>query len=750
MPARPASDYKSARMNDDTPTERIDPDDAPTSRALAVGQRVLGRYTLEAVAGRGGMGVVWRARDEELGETLALKFLPEVVARDPVAVDELKEETRRARRLRHPNIVQVYDFVRDDAMAAVSMEFVDGTTMAHRRLEQPGKVFTVEKLAPFVPQLCAALDYAHLAAKIVHRDLKPANLLVTRDGQLKVTDFGIARSLTETHTRITGSKTGTSGTLPYMSPQQLAGDKPSSADDIYALGATLYELLAGKPPFHRGDAYSLMKQISERAPLSLAAQRTELELSGEPIPPVWEETILACLAKDPGQRPATAGAVAARLGLSMPGLAAAVGPVTESSGHRVEIAPDVATAKSKTPLFAGVAAAALLLAGAGFYFFVYRPAQERIAAARAQQAEVAQAEEQKKRADEAAERQRQAAEAVRLRTEKEVADALAKTKADREERAYAVITARIDATPDNAPRAQVDATALAVQSYLVIAPERYRGEVAAAWAKRQAALAVSRVSTARGSLIVRTTPDGAEVRVGALALDKSPLTLKGQMPGQYPVRVRLAGYEEWNGEIDVKENEFAELNVPLVRSRGRLVLETEPAGLPYRLQGTDGNFNGVADGRPRELPAGRYLLTVLRQGYPEFAKNIEVRRDAPTTETVAVGPTVAGLWKFSPPGRAAAAPAIEVTLKLERRDGRLTGSLTVPGRAGNPATESQLSNVTFRGDQLAFSLVRAVNGRRFETKYAGRIQGDTITGSIETEMPNGQTRTLEWTARRAR
>ena len=205
-------------MNGDTPTRRADADDYLTRKGLATGQKVFGRYVLETELGAGGMGVVWRARDEELSDLMALKFLPEVVARDAAAVDELREETRHALRLTHPNIVRIRNFEREGNVAAVSMEFIDGTTFSHLRLQQPGKVFSVEKLAPLVAQLCAALDYAHRQAKVVHRDLKPANILVTKDSVVKITDFSIARSLSETSTRLTGRAGGTSGTLLYMSP----------------------------------------------------------------------------------------------------------------------------------------------------------------------------------------------------------------------------------------------------------------------------------------------------------------------------------------------------------------------------------------------------------------------------------------------------------------------------------------------------------------------------------------------------
>jgi formylglycine-generating enzyme required for sulfatase activity len=328
---------------------------------------VFGRYVLEAVAGRGGMGVVWKARDERLEREVALKFLPEVVAGDPEAVRDLLRETKRCLELTHPNIVRVHDLVQDGLLAAISMEYVAGESLAKRKAEAPGGCLTVEELAPLVAQLCAALDYAHGEAKVVHRDLKPANLLVTRDGRLKVTDFGIARSLSDTHTRLTGQVGNISGTLAYMSPQQVMGKKATPADDIYALGATLYELLTGKPPFYTGD---ITHQILQQAPASLAAQRAELEVKGGPVPAAWEETILACLAKEPQDRPQSANEVTARLGLARGAAKGAkakgekrVGRVDERGRERVE------RPASRMRWFALVAAAAIVLGVAGYLFW---------------------------------------------------------------------------------------------------------------------------------------------------------------------------------------------------------------------------------------------------------------------------------------------------------------------------------------------------------------------------------------------
>ncbi|MGA2445245.1 MAG: SUMF1/EgtB/PvdO family nonheme iron enzyme [Opitutaceae bacterium] len=354
-------------MADDDSMRRADADDYVTRAGLVAGGKVFGRYVLEAVAGRGGMGVVWKARDERLERLVALKFLPEVVAGDPEAVRDLLRETKRCLELTHPNVVRVHDLVQDGLLAAISMEYVAGESLAKRKAEAPGGCLTVEELAPLVAQLCAALDYAHGEAKVVHRDLKPANLLVTGDGKVKVTDFGIARSLTDTHTRLTGRVGATSGTLAYMSPQQVMGKKATLADDIYALGATLYELLTGKPPFYTGD---ITHQILQQAPASLAARRAELEVKGGPVPSVWEETILACLAKEPQDRPQSAGEVAARLGLARGEVEGAkakgenqVGRVDERGRERVE------TPASRMRWFVLVAAAAIVLGVAGYLFW---------------------------------------------------------------------------------------------------------------------------------------------------------------------------------------------------------------------------------------------------------------------------------------------------------------------------------------------------------------------------------------------
>lgn len=329
------------------------------------GMTVFNRYKLERILGRGGMGVVWLADDLKLERPVALKFLPSLIGLDPAAVKELKTETRRGLELSHPHIVRIYDFVDDEDAAAISMEFVDGKTLSELRMATDHGVFSVAQVSRWLPGICDALDYAHFQRKVVHRDLKPANImLTTKEEVAKVADFGIARSLSDTMSRLSAAHIGTSGTLPYMSPQQAMGDRPLPTDDVYSLGATIYELLSGKPPFYRGD---LPTQINSKIAPLIIERRQELEIkAADAIPKEWEDAISACLNKDPNLRPSCAGMLAEMLGLKpSSGTARTVSfPKTSSAGKPSGSVP----AKSKTPILAAAAVVAVVAGGAIWHF----------------------------------------------------------------------------------------------------------------------------------------------------------------------------------------------------------------------------------------------------------------------------------------------------------------------------------------------------------------------------------------------
>jgi|GEM_PF-2886066 len=280
-------------------------------RGAANEQKLFGRYTLKRVLGRGGMGIVWLAHDDELNRYVAMKFLPDMIVRDREAVEDLKRETRRSLDLTHHHIVRIYDFTQDDMVAAIIMEYVDGETLSAMKTQQEGGCFSVNVVAPWIAHFASALDYAHRQARVIHRDLKPANLMVNSRGDLKITDFGISRSMSDSMTRV--SVSNTAGTLAYMSPEQALGAPPMPGDDIYAFGATVYDLMTGRPPFFRGN---LQVQLETVIPPRMGDRREELGNSGETIPDLWEEVIALCLAKRPQDRPESIAAVAHMLGLS--------------------------------------------------------------------------------------------------------------------------------------------------------------------------------------------------------------------------------------------------------------------------------------------------------------------------------------------------------------------------------------------------------------------------------------------------
>jgi serine/threonine protein kinase len=293
-------------MNSSSPDEL---DLGLTVRGFRSGQKVFRRYSLVRILGRGGMGVVWLAQDDELEREVALKFLPELVLHDRGLLDSLKAETRRSLELTHRHIVRIYDFVQDQDAACISMEYIDGETLAHLRARKPNLVFDAASLQRYAAELCEALDYAHTRAKIVHRDIKPSNLMVNSRDETKVADFGIARSLTDSVSMLTKTR-HTSGTLLYMSPQQLDGEPTSPLDDVYSVGAVLYELLTSKPPFYRGQ---IDHQIRTKPVVPITERRSELGIEAPPVPPAWERTVAACLAKNPADRPQSAGEIARAL-----------------------------------------------------------------------------------------------------------------------------------------------------------------------------------------------------------------------------------------------------------------------------------------------------------------------------------------------------------------------------------------------------------------------------------------------------
>ena len=262
------------------------------------GSIVADRYRILGLLGKGGMGEVYRASDQRLGQTVALKFLPESFVRDPAMLARFYNEVRIARQVTHPNVCRVFDIGEVDGQPFLSMQFIDGENLASLLL-RIGRL-PADKAVEIARKLCAGLAAAH-AQNVLHRDLKPANIMLDGRGQVVITDFGLA-GLTED---IRGAEIK-SGTPAYMSPEQLAGTEVTFKSDIYALGLVLYEVFTGRRAFEADTLAELIRVRGESRPADISSVVREVD-------PSVEKVILRCLDPEPANRPASALAVSAAL-----------------------------------------------------------------------------------------------------------------------------------------------------------------------------------------------------------------------------------------------------------------------------------------------------------------------------------------------------------------------------------------------------------------------------------------------------
>jgi serine/threonine-protein kinase len=351
-----------------------------------VGHTFGGRYEIEEWLAQGGMSTVYKATDPNLRRTVAIKLIHPHLSGSAEFVQRFEQEAAAVAQLRHPNIIQVHDFNHEGDTYYMVLEYVDGQTLQHllKALNSAGQRLSLTQVIEIMTTICEAVAYAHQRG-MIHRDLKPANVMLNRQGQPILMDFGVAKMLGETHFTATGAIIGTAR---YMSPEQGTGESVDIRTDIYSLGVMLYEMLGGQPPFEADSAVAvLMKHINEPVP--------NIRQLNADLPDELVVVVEKALAKEPDDRYQTAAQMAAALRAvdvhrrAIAPVSSTEVPESEPGDHDLTLvapgaspAPQVAEKRNRRPWIVAATLGAIFVValGIGLIFAAWQMAGQNISA----------------------------------------------------------------------------------------------------------------------------------------------------------------------------------------------------------------------------------------------------------------------------------------------------------------------------------------------------------------------------------
>jgi hypothetical protein len=519
-----------------------------SSSGFVTGQDLHDHLELRELLGHVGYCEVWHAHDQKGRRDVILKVLPSALTAEVAMDAKAQAEIRHAQALDHPHILKCYQVLHDNTWTAVEMEDLMANPLSALLDKESVGHFEVAKIRVWTGQLLEAFIHAHEEVGVVHGDLKLSNLAVTEDGGLKISDFILDHILSQWADK-RGYMPEPPGSEAFWSPQILAGNKISNADDIYAVGACLYTLLAGKPPFSGKD---LFRQIETVVPEPPTQKRRQ---SGKTIPASWEKAILSCLDKDPAKRPPSIRKLAEMLGYTPP-----------KARRRKQVGGGASWLPKSLLLYGAGALLFVLMAGGVtvWYQKIHLPAEkvrmEKLAREQ-EEARIKAEEEEKRKKEEALIREKEQ-EQARLQKEQEAAaqqreqDAIAK-------RAQARGGLRVTTEPPGAKVSIEGFDPLSTPAQFAAIPlgrKKVRVELSGyepvelevdIREGQEAAPDKLLLVRQKGSVHVQSRPAGARVYVAGKPIGTTPLLLKDFPTGPVSYQLRLQGYDsqELNGVV---------------------------------------------------------------------------------------------------------------------------------------------------------------------------------------------------------